>query len=227
MHYKVERNLLRPNRKMLGVLQAAQDIACTIYEDPTCRTVGLCMGNYSGYGRYAVRFIKQARLIEVPLNPTFDLVRVGSGRTLDVVDPEAFRGALLHEYAHNSQYYHPKKPWLSLDIKAGKTCHSNTSWCWLCAKGWDHFNPNLQGALTAELLAWAVRRKLPTVMAALVAFDPQNDIEWLFDYICMERKRRTQTCEYCGTDFQPKRSDARFCSDRCRVYKSRSKHSRA
>jgi hypothetical protein len=32
-----------------------------------------------------------------------------------------------------------------------------------------------------------------------------------------------KTCEHCGASFEPQRSTARFCSDKCRVYASRSR----
>jgi hypothetical protein len=38
------------------------------------------------------------------------------------------------------------------------------------------------------------------------------------------RRDSTRTCDHCGTEFQAKRSNARYCSTRCRVAAHREIH---
>jgi len=145
-------------------------------------------------------------------------------RAFDVPDPNYLIGLLLHEYGHNSQCYSKDQPWVELGLEAGKGRHSNDAWCWICSRGWGYFFPQYSDILTSENLAWAVRKLKKRNL--LAHYLPNQDPCWLVNAIVKAKESEKHYCANCSAPFTPHRSDAKYCSTKCRVtaFRVRAKH---
>jgi hypothetical protein len=88
----------------------------------------------------------------------------------------------------------------------GPSIHLCNAWLWICATGWNHFH-DLD--LTGDTIAYAARANRSVWINHLTKFNvfvgPPAILKRFCDYY------------ECENQFVPSRSDARFCSAKCRV----------
>jgi hypothetical protein len=200
-----------------SVIDEAFDLAPRIWGDCGFETVRVAAGNVARYGAHVALYKVDSRLIEIPLNPGFGLLKV----TADGIAPANERrllGVVLHEIGHHVERHHPTKPWTGL--RAGYSTHSRASWCWVAAKGWQFFFPDIP--ITPEFVANCAR-SVPGAPRLLAAFEPNVSPDPLLDLVADEQNASLEECAHCGQHFERARSDARYCSSRCRVAAHRSR----
>jgi len=186
--------------------------------------VRILAGNFAGYGRHVAHYYLNSKIIEFPLNETFNTVKLTS-KGYEIQDLEYFKGILLHELGHH--FVNCVLPtdallnkYLSEIVKAGRSTHTTAQWCYVCEHGWNYFDHDLNICHTT--LARGLRKNIPGLAQAMSAFDPYNPPYEILKKIPSE-DGYTKECQYCKQSFVTKRSDAKFCSAKCRVANSRQK----
>ncbi|MFC1688268.1 hypothetical protein ACFL07_01240 [Pseudomonadota bacterium] len=181
-------------------------------------SVRIAAGNYAGYGSYVGRCYKSG-LIELPTGNRSSRLKIRNGQVNYGDGSEQTRhwlwGTLLHELGHHVVNYAKVKPWAQL--KAGYSTHQTPAWCWIAATGWKYMHPKWEGS--PEVLAALVRHKLPddenatSIGSILAHFSPyKKPPEIPADLLIPDRL----DCVLCGRTLVAKRSDARYCSPKCR-----------
>lgn len=172
--------------------------------------VSITAGNYAGFGSYDAR-CHASGTIEFPIGNASSLLAVNAKRQLvvaDGVDDRRFFGVLLHEIGHHVVNSARVQPWDGIRGISSST-HLCGSWLWICCTAWNHFhkleiNPaTVAGSVMGNRDAWVDALRHFSPFAKPPALNP------------------VPTCRHCGCEFQPKRSDAKFCSARCRVAANR------
>jgi len=171
-------------------------------------------GNYAGYGGYAAHYYAESMIIEIPLNHSFNMIRLTKDG-FEIRDKSYFRGIMLHELAHHYVHYHLQ----DIDLKAGFSTHTTSQWCYVCAIGWSYFDDSL--VISPEDLARGIRKGIKGLAQAMADFHPYRPPYSILSEIPKE-DGYINICVKCGDEFLSKRSDAKFCSVKCRVAKSRS-----
>ena len=187
--------------------------------DVDYNSIRILAGNYSAYGSYIAHYLKESKIIEIPVNNFSMLEITKNGIELKKNKMNEFQGLLLHEIGHHVTYYKKTKPWGK--IKAGYSTHSNASWCWIAYKGWSYFTNN--DVINAEVIAYGVKHNIGTIKEELSSFSPYHPPIDLLITINEHKKKniKEKKCMYCDNLFTFKRSDSKFCSDKCRVANSR------
>ena len=197
------------------IIDHAFDLAEELWGDCDFDKVRVLAGNYAGYGKYVAHYKMKSHIIEIPLNDSFSPVRIADAG-IDARDPDRLLGVMLHELGHHVEKHHPAQPWKHL--KAKSSTHSSPSWCWVTATGWHHFFPKME--ITPELLAFGIRQVKETA-TALSHFEPNQNPQKLVALILGVKGLSMRHCVHCNELFEAKRSDAKFCSTKCRVYANR------
>lgn len=169
-------------------------------------TVRVLAGNYAGYGRYLAHYIPMSHLIEFPLLNHFGEIGLSSDG-IEVRNKKAFMGTMLHELGHH--YVNVNN--IDLSFTAGTSTHATAEWCYVCATGWNFFNPELN--ISAEKLANSVMAKEDGVIKALEHFSPYEP----YAGTLKEVRGFEKACECCGENFISNRSTAKYCSNACKL----------
>jgi len=182
-------------------------------------------GNYAAYGHYMGRYHTASKVIELPTNESFAAVKM-TPDGYAVCDEDILVGLILHELGHHVERVQDPELWEHLN--AGYTTHSRPSWCWVCAKGWHYYYPDL--AITPEELAQGIKLDLRLtngdrfVNKELSHFMPNYSPEKFITKLRKDLNRKSKkTCGHCNEFYTPKRSTSHFCSDKCRVASHRQK----
>jgi hypothetical protein len=184
-------------------------------------SVRIVAGNYAGYGSYTGRCYPSG-LIEIPTGNKFSRLKIRNGQVgygdSSEHTPHWLWGTLLHELGHHVVNHAKVEPWTQL--KAGYSTHQTPAWCWIAATGWTYMHPKWEG--TPEALAALVRHNSPTagqdenatsIGKVLASFSPyKKPPEISADLVVADQL----VCAECGRTFVAKRSDTRYCSDKCR-----------
>ncbi len=183
--------------------------------------VRILAGNYAGYGKYTAHYVPKSKIVEIPLNSSFDMARL-TAAGIDIKNIEEFKGTLLHELGHHFVHHVlPLRRTLveHLDaVKAGHSTHTDARWCYVCACGWNYFDTGLD--INHAALARGIRKKVPGLAEAMAKFDPYRPPYEILSQLPTE-DGYTNTCQYCKKTFVSVRPDAKFCSPRCRVTSNR------
>jgi hypothetical protein len=180
----------------------------------------ITVGNVAAYGKFIGQCASDFREdgyshITFPTKNSFSVLKIRNDRTVYAPDLRKARGVLLHELGHHAvaMIHHLKMepPWQGL--KAGHSTHTRPEWCWIAATGWKYFYPDWNG--TPGDIARMVRQKDEHIVDQLRSFEPTYQPPEI------TADTNARDCEHCGQSFTPKRRDARFCSDRCRVAANR------
>ena len=191
------------------------DLAEKVYGG-TYDEVRILAGNFAGYGRHAAHYFPDSKIIEFPINETFDTVIITQGG-YEIKNLDIFKGILLHELGH-----HYAETALSVgdELKAGYSTHTTAKWCYICAMGWNYFDRNLH--ISPATLAKGIRHKVDGLAKEMAAFDPYNPPYEILKQIPSD-DGYTKVCHYCKKTYVSKRSDSKFCSAKCRVSFNRKK----
>jgi len=75
----------------LTLLQHANDIAIEIYGVCNFDQIRFVRGNYASYGQYLARYHRNNLIIEIPLNPSFKVLKI-KGNRIEIIDVQRFFG---------------------------------------------------------------------------------------------------------------------------------------
>lgn len=196
-------------KESLAIINKAFRLASSIWGmGANMASVRVMIGNYSGYGRYLTRYKVETRLIEIPLNESYSFLEVTKSGIVPK-NPKRLLGVILRELGHHVEQYHPDEPWRG--VIAGQAPYTTPAWCWICAKGWDHFFPHHR--ITPIELGMAVR-SFEDAAYYLAKFEPNRDPASFLARIREFSRNRVSLCENCGTPFPG--GQGQYCSSRCR-----------
>ncbi len=161
-------------------------------------------GNYAGFGRGVASYSTNVKLIQIPINPTFEMVEL-TRAGFSIMNEKNFIGTMIHECAHHfvDTVGFPDHP----GLVAGDSIHTNSDWCYICAIGWN---------CDPKTLARGIRLKVPGLKRSMASYDPYGRPNKIIDSIPLVDEE-DQICEECGGTYIPKRTGGKFCTDKCRM----------
>jgi hypothetical protein len=181
---------------------------------PNLESVRIAAGSVASYGRHLAN-CSATGLIQIPVGNQFSLLTYSPENTLihKQADETELLGTLLHELGHHVVNTAKQKPWKGRR-SAHHSTHMQAAWLWVCATGWNHMH---QLGIQPDDIATSIRLDK--------AADEQDQLGWVQACQCFNPYRMppallyadSMTCQNCGDDFTAARSDAKFCSTRCRV----------
>jgi hypothetical protein len=173
--------------------------------EPDFSALRITAGNFAGYGAYSARCHKNG-IIEIPVGNSFSLLEFSSDNTLihSHANKNKLLGILLHEIGHHVVNTAKQKPWIGCKSIAAST-HLCASWLWICATGWNYFH-GLNATPNQIADSWSKDSKRWS--ESVSHFNPYTKPPKIIDL---------PNCQFCGEQFHPLRTKARFCSTRCRV----------
>lgn len=211
----VEMITLAPD--VLTDVQEHERIALDIWKDAgvpyRADAVRIAAGNVAGYGAYCAHTHACVGVIEFPIGNAFSLLVLSGSELVYAESKQQTLGTFLHEMGHYVVHNSPAKPWKGM-LHGKQSTHLRAEWLWICHKGWEHFHEGIASPLE---MARCLKRNDGTsklLTASLRHFSPFSRPP--------ERKlivegETVKQCPQCNGLFEGRRSDAKFCSTRCRV----------
>lgn len=171
---------------------------------PTLSGLAITAGNYAGYGAYQMR-CHSSGIIEIPIGNHFSLLSVNSKNELvhHDQDKRLLLGVVMHEVGHHVVNTAREEPWKD-NSHVGQSTHLRREWVWICCTAWNAINN-----LTLDCNAYAnAARSDKALRDHLPQFNP---------YFPPVFEPSHTVCDHCGATIETKRSNAKFCSAKCRL----------
>ena len=179
--------------------------------------LAITAGNVASYGAYIANYQRTNGLIQFSIHNRSSVLKIDANRQLVASTHCTNRdvcGVLLHEIGHHVEHAATACPWSKVK-PIGPSTHVSASWIWICCIGRNYFQPDRS------------KRIDPETLAKRIASDHRD--AWINYLRCwspfaappplMQIDRR---CDHCQAAISLNaRSDARFCSVRCRIAASR------